>query len=446
MLETKIINEPETGFNHCISILVWVKVNTKEKAQIIAAITKLGGSVTAADVATETGLSPDIATQNLNLIASETGGRLQVSKSGDIAYSFQPGFAGTYLAHGLKLFVLTVLKQAFQIGYFVFRISFGLGLVLSFGVFLLFLMPSFLFELFSAEVAGLFGREGKKKTRKKKRQVPNDMPPEPTTVGAKLSWQASKIYSFFLKCFSFLFGDGNPNERLEEKRWQLIARAIRAKQYALTADELSPYTGGKPGDEDAVLPVLVRFNGSPEVTESGNIIYQFPSLKVEVAEEQHQELPRYLEETPWIFSKYSDIELQPVKQLAALNLLGSWLLWYWSFQGRGWHFPLFDVLFIYGTTFIALPFVRGALLDKKNAEIAQRNDERLAYAKRLEAPKKDLKKKLMEATKFKLETSRIDAQSIVYSTDKDLLDQPDALEEPFGAAAEVSKSPGDGPK
>src|SRR6516162_5472934 len=229
-----------------------------EKSEVIAAITKLGGSVTAADVATETGLSPDRATQNLNLIASETGGRLQVSKDGNIAYSFQPGFAGKYLSHGLQLIVLNVLKRVFQIGYFLLRISFGLGLMLSLGVVLLFTMPSLLGDIFSAEIGGLFGKEGKKKTRKK---ASSKAQSEQLTVRAKASSQFKTLSDFSLKCFSFLFGDGNPNEHLDDERWRLIARKIRAKGYAVTSDELSPYTGKKPDDEDAVLPVLVRFVG-----------------------------------------------------------------------------------------------------------------------------------------------------------------------------------------
>jgi hypothetical protein len=404
-----------------------------EKSEVIAAITKLGGSVTAADVATETGLSPDRATQNLNLIASETGGRLQVSKDGNIAYSFQPGFAGKYLSHGLQLIVLNVLKRVFQIGYFLLRISFGLGLMLSLGVVLLFTMPSLLGDIFSAEIGGLFGKEGKKKTRKK---ASSKAQSEQLTVRAKASSQFKTLSDFSLKCFSFLFGDGNPNEHLDDERWRLIARKIRAKGYAVTSDELSPYTGKKPDDEDAVLPVLVRFVGTPEVTKSGNIVYLFPSLTKVAADEQQQDLPLFLEENLWKFSSVSEKDLQNVRLLAGLNFLGTWGLWFWSFHARGWQLPapLFNLLVLYGTAFLALPLARYQALKKMNMAIAKRNDERRTYANRLEAPKKDLKKKLAEASSLKLETSHIGDKDIVYTTDKDLLDQPDELDEQFKGA------------
>ena len=415
-----------------------------EKSEVIKAITKLGGSVTVADVATETGLAPDKVGQNLNLIASETGGSLQVSKDGDIAYAFHPGFAAAYLAQGFKLLAVTFLNKACEIGDFLLRISFGLGLLLSLGLILLILMPSFLGDLFSAEAGAIFGGKSKKKTKKTKDKAPATKQAqfEQATLRTKLTLQLNALTSFFLKCFSFLFGDGDPNKGLEEEKWQLIARTIRAKEFAVTSDELSPYTGAKPGDEDAVLPVLVRFNGIPEVTDSGNIVYVFPSLKTAAGEIQPQQLPENLEENPWHYSKYSQTDLQPVKILTVVNLLGSWVIWYMSFSGRGWHFPppLLSFLVIYGTTFLALPLTRYGILQKKNIAIAQRNQERRAYAKRLKAPKMELKTKLAEASKFKSQTSRIEAGDIVYTTDKSLLDLPDQLDEQFNDTGEAAKS------
>jgi len=144
-------------------------------------------------------------------------------------------------------------------------------------------------------------------------------------------------------------------------------------------------------------------------------------------------LPDCLHENAWQYSKFSETELQPVKILALVNFLGSWALWFMSFSGRGWHIPplLLNMLVVYGTAFLALPLGRYRTLQTRNAAIAQGNEERLEYAQRLKAPKKDLKLKLAEASKFKSETSRIAAEDIVYSTDKNLLDQPDELHAQF---------------
>src|SRR5262245_32037959 len=121
-------------------------MSTTEKQQVIKAVEKLGGNVTAADVATETGLSPDLATRELNIIALETGGRLQVAKSGDIAYSFSPGFAGKYLARGLHQIAKALADRIVELAYYVVKISFGIGLLMSLGVILLIVAPNLLGE------------------------------------------------------------------------------------------------------------------------------------------------------------------------------------------------------------------------------------------------------------------------------------------------------------
>ncbi len=90
-----------------------------------------------------------------------------------------------------------------------------------------------------------------------------------------------------------MFGDGNPNARLKEDRWQYIAQLIRANGGVVTAEQLAPYTDADPKNEDGVLPVLVRFDGRPEVTDSGNIVYLFPSLQISAATAQQSGLPPF---------------------------------------------------------------------------------------------------------------------------------------------------------
>jgi len=43
-----------------------------------------------------------------------------------------------------------------------------------------------------------------------------------------------------LTIFSFLFGDGNPNANLEERRWQQIATVIRNNGGAVVAEQMLP--------------------------------------------------------------------------------------------------------------------------------------------------------------------------------------------------------------
>ena len=47
--------------------------------------------------------------------------------------------------------------------------------------------------------------------------------------------------NFLEAVFSFLFGDGNPNADLEERRWQSIATVIRNHRGAVIAEQISPF-------------------------------------------------------------------------------------------------------------------------------------------------------------------------------------------------------------
>lgn len=46
---------------------------------------------------------------------------------------------------------------------------------------------------------------------------------------------------FFESVYSYVFGDGDPNQRLEERRLKLAAEMIRSNQGAVTAEQLAPF-------------------------------------------------------------------------------------------------------------------------------------------------------------------------------------------------------------
>lgn len=96
---------------------------------------------------------------------------------------------------------------------------------------------------------------------------------------------------FLESVFSYVFGDGNPNSGLEEKRLSLAAQMIRTNQGAVTAEQLAPYCDAPDPpdiesstsayvDESFVLPIVSQLDGEPRVTEEGDIIYVFPDLQI----------------------------------------------------------------------------------------------------------------------------------------------------------------------
>ena len=94
---------------------------------------------------------------------------------------------------------------------------------------------------------------------------------------------------FLESVFSYIFGDGNPNQDIEERRLQLVAKLIRDNNGAVTAEQLAPFLDApapdlsKEGtyvDESFVLPIVTQLEGEPQVTEDGDIVYTFPDLQV----------------------------------------------------------------------------------------------------------------------------------------------------------------------
>jgi hypothetical protein len=51
---------------------------------------------------------------------------------------------------------------------------------------------------------------------------------------------------FLESVFSYIFGDGDPNQRLEERRLQLASQMIRQNQGAVTAEQLAPFCDDLP--------------------------------------------------------------------------------------------------------------------------------------------------------------------------------------------------------
>jgi hypothetical protein len=419
-------------------------MSTQEKQTVIKAINDLGRRVTAADVATKTGLPLLVVASELNKVASETGGHLEVATTGDIAYKFNLGFQSAYLAHGVTKILQEGLSKVLEVGFFLLRISFGIALITSLLIIIvaIILLTLWLNQMNRDDDGGnldildfIVWRD-----------IVYALIWWNTDPYAGYSWsqgrpegmqlpQRPKKGNFLFTCFSFLFGDGNPNQDLEERRWQLIAQAVKAHGGAVTSEQIAPYTGNDPKNEDSVLPVLVRFDGRPEVTETGNIIYLFPSLQSTAADQVRTHVPAYLQERSIAFSQASTEELVPVLGLGLANCLGSW--WLFSLV-RMFPSPYVEqhylflaiALVVYGTGFLLIPALRWLTILSINGRIKKRNAKKESLSLQVINPDEHLNKKLIEAATFSKKNTLIDKQNIVYSTDKDVLDQE--FEQPLG--------------
>lgn len=412
-----------------------------DKQIVIRAINQLGRRVTAADVATKTGLSLNDSNRLLNEVASDVGGHLEVSKLGFVAYSFSPGFQNNYLATGIRAFVEKAGRLLFDTCFFIVKISFGVILLASLAVVIFAVMLTIFVTTFGTE-------------KKNKQQPFLDL----LILRDLIFWQASrpkraagqslsatveriKGDNFLINCFSFLFGDKNPNAEIEEKQWRQIAQLIHNNKGVVTAEQLAPLLlseiSTKDSNEDFVLPVLCRFDGRPEVSQSGSIIYQFPSLQVSAGSTEVPQIvlqnflsPALIEhEVP--FSNLSKEQLRPVLAIATLNMAGTWWLAFTAHRLVHVYRWQADILVIYGTLFVLIPLLRWIYLHWINAGIAMRNAERDKLADKLVKPDQALKEKLEERKKMAQNqeiSPTIDAASVIYTSEKDYLDQAIAEE------------------
>lgn len=314
--------------------------------KILAAVEKAGGRVTVQDVAALAGEDLAVAQKGLVKLAALVEGDLEVGKDGDLVYNFPRNFRTALRTRSFTQQAKELWLKLWPSLFYVTRVSFGLCLILS--IVLVFATIAFAgsatqggdreddrrrdrggfgggmgmyfgpspFDFFYYRPYGYYyatgsqgrGREG-----------------EPAEMG------------FLESCFSYIFGDGDPNAGLEEERYREIAGVIRRNGGAVVAEQLAPYldvpappdptayaTGGGGAltavvDESFVLPILTRLNGRPEVTSEGDIIYVFPEFMTSAVEEG-RERGREALDAGWARQVRVDEEVRQYQGLSASEI------------------------------------------------------------------------------------------------------------------------------
>ncbi len=456
----------------------------KEKSTVIKAIQALKHSVTAAQVSASTGMPMARTMQLLNQVAADTDGALIVNNRGEIQYKFAPNFQDKYFADKLKKTLFTAAVFLFEAGFYLLRVSFGVMLVFSLLVIVL---------LFIALILGALGDSGSGGDGGSSDfgGLPDVGLFDIASIGDGFAWRygpghQEKLYeleyneekkaNFFLEVFSFLFGDGDPNSNIEKQRWQYIAKLIVDNGGVVTEEEVKPLLEG---EKSSILPVLVRFNGRPEVTENGGIVYVFAelaqqssaildTLNLPSSEEttegkirsnvgaryyemvikpqqeamrsqqhlpvEHRKVtlqkvhrPPFLQESFWEFSQFPLSSSLWVTSLAALNLAGSYWLYKHIATSALLHryAALIDCLLAYAVIFVALPFIRIIFNYCVNYFIERRNTARQKSYAVIERPNAELRKTMAAGAMLRRELAHSINQpsTVVYTTERENLEQ-----------------------
>jgi hypothetical protein len=431
-------------------------MDSQQKGQVLKAINDLGRRVTASDIAVKTGLPLNESRRGLNTVAEDTKATLQVSQQGQVVYCFASGFESAYINHGMIASLKIVANAVYKVAFYLLKVSFGIVLI---GSFITVIVLIALVVITAMKAMSDGGDDGGGMDFGFDSFEPSDIFNFflwQTTQQAAFNYYYNKSHpnaaqdvpeqGFLMNCYSYLFGDGDPNKKFDEQKWQVIGDLIRARQGVITAEELAPYTGANPKKEEEVLPALVRFDGSPEVTDSGNIIYVFPEMQqsaMTAQEDARQRLAKlinddifpkgYAEEKAWPFTIQPLDAMLPVFFFATLNFGGAYWLLQHSARIELLHpyIPLIQCLTIYGGFFIIFPLLRKLVLDVINARIELNNNKRRQNAEALAQPSVELTKKLEESVQYQTVETKISEQNLAYRSDQNILDQPDSLDQQF---------------
>jgi hypothetical protein len=399
-------------------------------APFLKSIEQLQYQTTPGELATQSGLPLATVERDLQQLAIAVGGHLQVSTSGEIIYKYPADIQGILRKKFLWLQVKSWLETAWKILFYIIRISFGLLLLASFAIIALSLLLITLATMFSNDGDGVdlggigdvgdvgFGDWG---------SIWIFDWGSGSNYAEPVSPEEVKELSFLGAVFSVLFGDGNPNAKLEELRWRSIGQTIRKNRGVITAEQVAPYLDNvSPHSEDHILPVLLRFNGQPEVSPIGDIVYRFPDVQAISQKQKFKRLSSYLEEKTWQFSAATHSQRWQIGLLAAFNCSGAlalgWILKGMSTVGGllGFAASIYWILLIYAVGFVAIPIGRLIWLQWANNKISTRNNQRRRQVALLNS--EDVDRKLLFANEFRSE-QLISAEDIAYRTDEDLLEQ-----------------------
>lgn len=276
-------------------------------SRVVDAIEKNGRNrrVVAADVAAAAGISLSRARRELTALASISRGDIAVNVDGELIYTFPDNLPTVLAQYSLRYKALQIFQKTWPVLFWGIRVSFGIALVAS--VVAIFSTIFFIqtssssnnddrednrrnrsnsgmsfggswnywwgpspFDFFYYRPYGYYGYYGMSVQEQRQRKWPENM-------------------GFLESVFSFVFGDGDPNAGLEEKRLALAANLIRQNQGSVTAEQLAPFCQDAPPpheladktyvDESFVLPIVTALDGEPRVTEDGDIVYVFPELQ-----------------------------------------------------------------------------------------------------------------------------------------------------------------------
>lgn len=350
-------------------------------SSILGIISSRGGRVSIAHLASARGSTPRAAARQLNRLAQVSGATLQISGDGDVDYVFPPSLPVAFGTQQARKVAQLALKTVCDGAFWLLRVSFGVLLVASFVSSLSACIVGFVIMACFATVTGIhchgnvfhllhvfdlqnlyfyFSWRGRHSSDN-----------EFCYLGQRLDFGGEGL---FYHCYSFLFGDGDPNKVLKEEYLNNITALILSNHGAISWEQVVPLLPNPAcTEEEAMFPLLVRLNGMPQVNAARKIFYVFPEMQ-----ETHATPPlppAYVQEVPWQFTEAPIEKMLLVVGFAVINL-GAWFV----ISRTPWMLALISpfewvasVLLLWAGFFLMFPTIRQFTNSVRNGAIEYRN-------------------------------------------------------------------------
>lgn len=397
---------------------------------IVGAFKKRRGEAAPADIVAFTGLPKAQVDAELPAVADEYGGRLKVTESGEILYSFPDGFKSRYRGFGpwLKKTFRVVGKAARAIATFLFKAWIMVMLV---GYFVLFIALVVLSLVLSVAASASdkdnrsrgrgsgFALTGRLLDMLLRIWFYNEVFKSPGQRRYEANARARSKENrrpLHKAIFSFVFGEADPNADHDALEKRAFVALVKVKKGVVLLEDFMALTGLSPDEADrAINRYLYEFEGSPEVSEGGTVYFHFPKLLLRARSDESgasdspfQRLRPFSandkKANTWyavingvnlLFGSYFLYCSLAYESLAAQGVSGgSYLFWFTGSLLAGFMdnplglmaVGLGIVPLVFSLLFWLVPALRAGSVQRQNERIRERNMLRILYSGALSSP------------------------------------------------------------
>jgi hypothetical protein len=256
----------------------------KVENELVKVFKKSRNESTVADLVAKTGLPKYQVEQAVKVVSDEYRGHLKATESGELLYYFPNGMRNQVKGFipGMKKFLRSFFDVAGKVMAFLFKVWIMFMLVFYFVLFLLILIGSVVAAI-AISTAGR-GRDSRS-----------------SKGGGNMFYLVIKLFELFGRIwfyskilkgpssekgrplhksvFAFVFGEPDPNQEWDAEEKKHAIEYIRTHKGVITIEELMVMTGRDPFEAQKLINrYLLEFEGSPDVTDDGTVVFVFPQL------------------------------------------------------------------------------------------------------------------------------------------------------------------------